>query len=161
MSNRTQQTHSPVVHEFYRDGDASSDGNPGSNGHATIDGDGQPALPQTDQQLVDVAALLAENEGLRQRLASQPVIEQAKGILMGYYGISGDTAFELLRRWSQDTNTKLRRVAELLSETATHQAGSQRAPHQIVQDSLASPGDLAKPHQGRGKNQRQQLNSAH
>ena len=88
--------------------------------------------------LVDLAALLAENEGLRQRLASQPVIEQAKGILMGYYGIDTDTAFQLLCHWSQDTNTKLRRIAELLTESAAHPAGSRPAPHEIVKQVLPS-----------------------
>ena len=73
---------------------------------------------KTDGDLMDVAALIAENDGPRQLLASQPVIEQAKGILMGHCRITDDTAFELLRRWSQDSNTKIRHIAELLTASA-------------------------------------------
>ncbi|WP_326547695.1 PAS and ANTAR domain-containing protein [Mycolicibacterium sp. ND9-15] len=39
-------------------------------------------------------------------------IEQAKGMLMLIYRISADSAFELLRWRSQETNTKLRALAE-------------------------------------------------
>lgn len=39
-------------------------------------------------------------------------IEQAKGMLMMTYGIDEDSAFELLRWRSQETNTKLRLLAE-------------------------------------------------
>ena len=56
--------------------------------------------------------LVTENENLRRKLQTLPVIEQAKGILMGRYGILADDAFEILRRWSQDTNTKLHLVAQ-------------------------------------------------
>ena len=58
-----------------------------------------------------MAHLVSENENLRRKLETQPVIEQAKGILMGCYGVSSDEAFDLLSRWSQDTNTKLHQVA--------------------------------------------------
>ena len=52
-----------------------------------------------------------ENANLRAKLASLPVIEQAKGILMGRYQISPDAAFALLRRWSSHTNLKLRDIS--------------------------------------------------
>jgi hypothetical protein len=150
-NQQAQQVVPPAVEEPQRDGHRtsnghrSSDGHPRSNGHARSHGKGQVAPFETEMHLVDVAALLAENEGLRQRLASQPVIEQAKGMLMGYYGISSDSAFQLLCRWSKNTNTKLRRIAELLTDSATHHASRRPAPHQIVQQNLPSPGcgDLA------------------
>ncbi len=40
------------------------------------------------------------------------VIEQAKGMLMVIYRITADSAFELLKWRSQETNTKLRALAE-------------------------------------------------
>jgi PAS domain S-box-containing protein len=46
--------------------------------------------------------------------ASRAVIEQAKGMLMFAYGIPADRAFDILTWRSQQTNTKLRTVAELL-----------------------------------------------
>jgi hypothetical protein len=42
------------------------------------------------------------------------VIEQAKGMLMFAYAISADRAFDILTWRSQQTNTKLRVVAECL-----------------------------------------------
>lgn len=40
------------------------------------------------------------------------VIERAKGVLMAVYDIDADAAFELFRWRSQNTNTKLRVLAE-------------------------------------------------
>ena len=50
-------------------------------------------------------------ENLNKRLESQPVIEQAKGILMARSHCSPDDAFEMLRRASMRMNRKLRDVA--------------------------------------------------
>lgn len=49
---------------------------------------------------------------LQARLASQPVIEQAKGIIMCRSGCSADEAFDLLRRASQRSNVPVRVLAE-------------------------------------------------
>lgn len=46
-------------------------------------------------------------------------IEQAKGMLMLAYGISGDRAFDVLRWRSQHTNTKVRTLCERLVARAT------------------------------------------
>ena len=43
--------------------------------------------------------------------AHRACIEQAKGILMMTYGISAERAFDILVWRSQETNTKLRRLA--------------------------------------------------
>jgi hypothetical protein len=45
------------------------------------------------------------------------MIVQAMGILMERYQIDDDRAFAILRRYSQDTNTKLGDVAQLLIDT--------------------------------------------
>ncbi|MFC9555710.1 PAS and ANTAR domain-containing protein [Rhodococcus sp. NPDC056960] len=50
---------------------------------------------------------------------SRAVIEQAKGVLMLAYTITADHAFDILTWHSQQTNTKLRTVAELLVATVT------------------------------------------
>jgi transcriptional regulator with GAF, ATPase, and Fis domain len=50
-------------------------------------------------------------------LASRDVIGQAKGILMERYRITGEMAFALLAKTSQDSNLKLYDVAEHLSRT--------------------------------------------
>jgi hypothetical protein len=65
-----------------------------------------------------VQQLRAENERLHmelehalQAMAAREVIEQAKGLLMGYYRCDAQLAFALLRELSQRSNVKLRRVA--------------------------------------------------
>lgn len=84
----------------------------GANGHLN---QGQ------DEQI----RLATELTGLQQRLASLPVIEQSKGLLMGHYGVDADTAFAILRRWSTTTNTKLREVsASLVAAVMTDGDGS-------------------------------------
>jgi hypothetical protein len=56
------------------------------------------------QELVSAAvAEIAENRA---------AIEQAKGMLMLVYRITADSAFELLKWRSQETNVKLRLLAE-------------------------------------------------
>ncbi|MGV9800807.1 PAS and ANTAR domain-containing protein [Mycobacterium sp. NPDC003449] len=55
------------------------------------------------QRLTDEVAEITEARG---------GIEQAKGMLMVIYRIDADAAFELLRWRSQETNTKLRALAE-------------------------------------------------
>ncbi|MFK3984375.1 ANTAR domain-containing protein [Micromonospora sp. NPDC050397] len=62
----------------------------------------------------DGTQFAALGERLRQReqqLASLPVIEQAKGMLMRDFGLGPDEAFEVLRNLSQTGNVKLRDVA--------------------------------------------------
>lgn len=54
----------------------------------------------------------ALDDALPQVLDARVVIEQAKGALMLAYGINADQAFGVLRWRSQETNIKLRRVAE-------------------------------------------------
>jgi GAF domain-containing protein len=53
-------------------------------------------------------------EQLQYALEGRDLIGQAKGILIARHGLSADEAFEALRVCSQNTNTKLRDVAEKL-----------------------------------------------
>ncbi len=65
---------------------------------------------------------------LQARLASMPVIEQAKGILMAQYGWPEDQAFDALRWVSQRENIKVRDLATCLVAQAMHPAPAQRQP---------------------------------
>ena len=61
---------------------------------------------------VAVALAAAQQiEGLNTAIASRTIIGQAEGILMERFGIEGDRAFEVLRRVSSNSNTKLHAVA--------------------------------------------------
>jgi fructose-specific component phosphotransferase system IIB-like protein len=63
-----------------------------------------PSMQQRHDQIVtEAVAEIAEARG---------VIEQAKGMLMLIYRITSDPAFELLKWRSQETNTKLRALAQ-------------------------------------------------
>ncbi|MBX9152100.1 ANTAR domain-containing protein [Rhodococcus qingshengii] len=59
-------------------------------------------------------------------LNSSAAIDQAKGILMAVHRVDADTAFHMLVRTSQLTNTKLRVVAEEL--LASIYSGSAQVP---------------------------------
>ena len=65
------------------------------------------------------AAILASREGeeLQSALSTRDRIGQAKGIIMERYGVDDIRAFEMLRRLSQDSNTKLVDVAVRVIET--------------------------------------------
>lgn len=76
-----------------------------------------------DEDAVDRAAVYArlasvalgqahEITGLRSALQNRLIIGAAQGVLMERYGLSLDRAFEVLRRHSNETNTKLRDVAQ-------------------------------------------------
>jgi hypothetical protein len=68
-----------------------------------------------DSQLRQLNELI---ENLNKQLESQPVIEEAKGIIMARSHCSPDEAFDVLRRASMRMNRKLREVAADLVEAA-------------------------------------------
>ena len=60
---------------------------------------------------------MRREQQFRSALASRDVIGQAKGILMERFDIDAVAAFELLRRLSQESNTRLTDIAERLVGT--------------------------------------------
>ncbi|MEU4199978.1 ANTAR domain-containing protein [Streptomyces sp. NPDC045470] len=66
-----------------------------------------------------VEQLRAENAQLRQALDSRPVIDQARGILMATESCTAEQAWDILRRTSQHTNTKVHEVAGEVVASAT------------------------------------------
>lgn len=87
-------------------------------------------------ELSEVQRLRTELEERRQQLAGQPAIEQAKGILMHNFGLTPDEAFALIRRVSQDTNLKVRAVAEQLLRRLTGRVTPQAAERvaRVIED---------------------------
>jgi GAF domain-containing protein len=94
-------------------------------GHPHAFGEDDIALAQEIAAWVAVAVENAEATTrtaedlvhLRTAMLSRAVIEQAKGVLMERYKITQDQAFTLLTHASQNTNVKLRDVAEELVRT--------------------------------------------
>jgi GAF domain-containing protein len=65
-----------------------------------------------------VALATARHEQtLARAVDARKLVGQAMGILMERYGLDDDRAFAILKRYSQDTNTKLRDVAQQLIDT--------------------------------------------
>jgi len=92
-------------------------------GNPLLDGDGKMAgaagfyVDITEQFHADVQKRLTES--VTEVSERRAVINQALGILMLRYGINADDAFGLLTKLSQESNTKLRIIAEhLVAETA-------------------------------------------
>ena len=63
-----------------------------------------------------IAAAIAEiiSAAVAEIAENTAVIDQAKGMLISLYGVDEQTAFDTLRRHSQNTNIKLRALAEQL-----------------------------------------------
>lgn len=88
--------------------------------------DAQPGRFDVDDDAVahilarhaSVALANARQEfNLWQAIDTRKLIGQAQGILMERFDLTADQAFAVLRRYSQDHNTKLREVASRLIET--------------------------------------------
>jgi GAF domain-containing protein len=62
-------------------------------------------------------AATRDTSQLWQAIDARQLIGQATGILMERFSLDADRAFEVLRRYSQDRNVKLRDVAARLVET--------------------------------------------
>lgn len=74
-------------------------------------------------QHASVAVASARHEEtMAQAVDARKLVGQAMGILMERFDVDGDRAFAILKRYSQDTNTKLRDVAQQLIDT-------RRLPH--------------------------------
>ena len=65
-----------------------------------------------------IAVATARHEAsMTQAVDARKLVGQAMGILMERFDVDGDRAFAILKRYSQDTNTKLRDVAQQLIDT--------------------------------------------
>ncbi|MDT5018356.1 MAG: hypothetical protein QOD39_4516 [Mycobacterium sp.] len=125
--HRIIDTHGEIHHvvvvgdQLYDDGDAVI----GTHGFYV---DVTPSVTERHDKIVtEAVAEIAEARG---------VIEQAKGMLMLIYRISADSAFELLRWRSQETNTKLRVLAEQFAKDFLDLRYDEELPARSVYDRL-------------------------
>lgn len=96
-----------------------------------VDGDGTQAVPGVDLGMVVYPSpdghggphpdrphedgdqsLRTELSQLRRAMETRPTIDQACGVLMATFGLNAQTAWNALVATSQNTNTKLHRLAE-------------------------------------------------
>jgi hypothetical protein len=78
---------------------------------------------------------------LQARLASMPVIEQAKGILMAQCGWTSEEAFDALRRASQRSNVRVRDLAAMIVAKTARSAQPQPRQAAATQQSPAAAGN--------------------
>ncbi|MCG5461799.1 GAF and ANTAR domain-containing protein [Micromonospora sp. NPDC053740] len=79
------------------------------------------AVALANAQLYESTANLARQ--MQDAMASRAVIEQAKGIIMAERRCTATEAFNILAKVSQDSNRKLRDVAQTLVDRAAGKAG--------------------------------------
>lgn len=102
-------------------------------------GDHDVAIAQILAQHASIAVASARNHtNLTQAGDAGELVGQALGILMERYAISNDQAFSILRRYSQDHNTKLREVA--LQLTATRQLPGHHTQRRVSRVARSSSG---------------------
>jgi transcriptional regulator with GAF, ATPase, and Fis domain len=76
------------------------------------------AIAQILARHATVAVATARHEEtMAQAVDARKLVGMAMGILMERFDVDGDRAFAILKRYSQDTNTKLRDVAQELVDT--------------------------------------------
>ncbi|MEU6767742.1 ANTAR domain-containing protein [Streptomyces sp. NPDC046853] len=79
------------------------------------------ALTGAEPHTPEVEGLRREVAQLREALAARPVVDQARGVLMAVGSCGAEPAWDVLVETSQRTNTKLRRVAEMVVASAEGQ----------------------------------------
>ncbi len=111
-----------------------------SVGDGVLDEDGE--LVEVRGYMVDVTGSKRSqtarevDEAVRRSAETRGTIEQAKGVLMAFLGLDEGTAFELLRRASQNANVKLRELAERLLTTMEQMRADGLDPRKAVDEVL-------------------------
>jgi hypothetical protein len=91
------------------------------------------------RQVIDAEA----RDAVQRSAEARAVIEQAKGLLIGIYRIDADAAFDLLRWHSQQTNTKLRVLADRLVRHFSDGEADSISPARRVSTHMGVPGGVA------------------
>lgn len=107
------------------------------------------AFDSTDLAIASIFARHAANalasarieDGLRAAARSRQTIGVAQGILMQRFGVTLDQSFELLRRYSQTHNVKLRVLAERLVEAGGIPASGSADPTAGLDHAFGLPSD--------------------
>ncbi|MFJ3309983.1 ANTAR domain-containing protein [Streptomyces sp. NPDC086549] len=84
-----------------------------------------------EDALEEDESLRTEVVQLRRAMQTRPAIDQARGILMATFGLTAEDAWEVLVAVSQNTNTKLVRVAQKLLTTIQGQPLAEADQQQI------------------------------
>jgi hypothetical protein len=105
--------------------------------------DGQSHNDDDAANAADRADTADEIAHLHRALQSQPVIEQAKGLLMAQHGCTPDEAFALLTQASQRENRKLRDVARAMIDGSSSGAVDRRVLAADARDLAADARDRA------------------
>ncbi|MEE1930337.1 ANTAR domain-containing protein [Streptomyces sp. TRM 70351] len=107
---------------------------------------------------VNRAATRKADQDVKAAIDGHSVVDQAIGVLMLAHGVDNDTAFSLLRWFSQHTNTKLRTLAERLVEGARTRVDLPAETAQAL-DSVLSDATLTEAAQPAGAPRRDELHT--
>lgn len=78
----------------------------------------RPAAEEMEQASERIEELEAENSQLKEAVQAHAVVDQAIGVVLAVGELTPDEGWAVLRGVSQNTNIKLRHVAELVLEWA-------------------------------------------
>ncbi|MFE0764205.1 ANTAR domain-containing protein [Streptomyces smyrnaeus] len=85
---------------------------------ASADSGPAPEVPVGDvDQAIEAQRLAAEATHLKQAMATQPVLDHARGMIMALTPCPAATAWEILIEVSQHTHTRLPKIATALTAT--------------------------------------------
>ncbi|MFJ3235928.1 ANTAR domain-containing protein [Streptomyces sp. NPDC086787] len=90
-----------------------------------------PAMPQ-EEALSHEEDLRSEVVQLRRAMQTRPIIDQATGILMASFSLASEEAWHVLVTVSQNTNTKLRHIADQLAATTQGAALTDEVQQQLA-----------------------------
>lgn len=85
--------------------------------HAFSDADAVPVAHILARHAAVAVASSRREQNLAEAIDARKLVGQAMGILMERYDLDADRAFEVLKRYSQASNTKLRAVAQQLIDS--------------------------------------------
>jgi hypothetical protein len=109
---------------------------PASNGHDT-DVLPQPAIAGVDlHEILTAAQQAAVTEAVNEITTERQAIHHVCGMLMLVYRLNPDEAFEVLKWRSQETNVKLRKIADQLLTDLRKLKYDNRLPPRKTFDSL-------------------------
>jgi len=77
------------------------------------------------------------DEAVRASAETRGDIEQAKGALMCVYALDAEAAFDVLRRYSQRNNVKVRDVARLLTQEMSQAGGMSGTMRRLFDETVA------------------------
>ena len=99
----------------------------------------EAAIAEAEQAGRLAVSALAEADDLRRAMQTRGTIDMAKGIIIAVQGVDPETAFDILRKTSQQSHTKLIDVAATIVDAAITRTLTARSWRAIAEGTHDSP----------------------